>query len=316
MITAIIFLLISLLALFYGAGWLVRGSSSLATKMGVSPVIIGLTIVAFGTSAPELVVSLNASINGQGDIAMGNIVGSNIYNICIILGISALKSPLVTKNKFDKLDIPVMILSTLVLSYSLWHGNLSRATGLSFLTALVIYIFLRVNLSLTKERKSEYIKIPTAKRPFIFWLSDFLFIGSGILVLIFASNLLVDNAVIIAQGLGVNNAAIAITVIAAGTSLPELATSFVAATQKDPELAIGNIVGSNIFNILGIAGLAASVSPIHAPGIEHLDLLVMAGVSTLMLPLVFTKLKIGRIEGGILLIIYVAYAIALLLGIF
>lgn len=316
MITAIIFLLISLLALFYGAGWLVRGSSSLAVKMGVPPVIIGLTIVAFGTSFPELVVSLNASVNGQGDIAIGNIVGSNIYNICIILGISALRSPLVTKNKFDKLDIPVMILSTLVLAYSLWSGNIGRMTGIGFLTALVIYIFLRVNLNISREKKNEYIKLPKVKRPFLFWLGDFLFIGSGILILIFASNLLVDNAVIIARGLGINEAAIALTVIAAGTSLPELATSFVAASQKDPELAIGNIVGSNIFNTLGVTGLAASIAPIHAPGVEHLDLLVMGGVSILLLPLVFTKLKIGRIEGGIFVIIYVAYAIALLLGIF
>lgn len=316
MITAIIFLLISLLALFYGAGWLVRGSSSLAVKMGVPPVIIGLTIVAFGTSFPELVVSLNASVNGQGDIAMGNIVGSNIYNICIILGISALRSPLVTKNKFDKLDIPVMILSTLVLAYSLWSGNIGRMTGIGFLTALVIYIFLRVSLNISREKKNEYIKLPKVKRPFLFWLGDFLFIGSGILILIFASNLLVDNAVIIARGLGINEAAIALTVIAAGTSLPELATSFVAASQKDPELAIGNIVGSNIFNTLGVTGLTASIAPIHAPGVEHLDLLVMGGVSILLLPLVFTKLKIGRIEGGIFVIIYVAYAIALLLGIF
>lgn len=316
MITAIIFLLISLLALFYGAGWLVRGSSSLAVKMGVPPVIIGLTIVAFGTSFPELVVSLNASVNGQGDIAIGNIVGSNIYNICIILGISALRSPLVTKNKFDKLDIPVMILSTLVLAYSLWSGNIGRMTGIGFLTALVIYIFLRVNLNISREKKNEYIKLPKVKRPFLFWLGDFLFIGSGILILIFSSNLLVDNAVIIARGLGINEAAIALTVIAAGTSLPELATSFVAASQKDPELAIGNIVGSNIFNTLGVTGLAASIAPIHAPGVEHLDLLVMGGVSILLLPLVFTKLKIGRIEGGIFVIIYVAYAIALLLGIF
>lgn len=316
MITAISLLLVSLLFLYLGTGWLVRGSSSLATRMKIPSFIIGLTIIAFGTSVPELIISLSSNLHGMGDISMGNIVGSNIYNICIILGISALKSPLVTKNKLDKLDTPVMIGASFFLCYSLWDGHIGRIDGISFLSAFVIYVYLRLNLSMRQAKKIEIIKAPPYKYDFALWVKDLMFIGCGILVLIFSSNLLIDNSVIIAEGMGISQSAFAITIIAAGSSLPELATSFIAAKEKDPELAIGNVIGSNIFNSLCIVGVCASTTPVNAPGIEHIDLLVMAGVSLLMLPLAFTKLKINRIEGGGLIMIYTTYAIALLLGIF
>lgn len=316
MITAILLLLISLLFLYLGTGWLIRGSSSLATRMKIPSFIIGLTIIAFGTSVPELIISLRTNLQGMGDIAMGNIIGSNIFNICIILGISALKSPLVTKNKLDKLDTPVMIIASFFFCFSLWDGHIGRMEGISFLSAFVIYVYLRLNLRMRQAKKIEIIKGPTHKYNFVLWIKDFMFIGCGILVLIFSASILIDNSLVLAEGMGISQSAFAITIIAAGSSLPELATSFIAAKEKDPELAIGNIIGSNIFNTLCIVGTCASSTPVNAPGIEHIDLLVMVGVSLLMLPLAFTKLKINRIEGGGLILIYTTYAIALLLGIF
>lgn len=316
MITAILLLLISLLSLYLGTGWLIRGTSSIASRLRIPTLIIGMTIIAFGTSIPELFISLRTNLHGLGDLAMGTVVGSNIYNICIILGIAALKSPLATRNKLDKLDTPVMIAASFFLCYSLWDGHIGRMQGISFLSAFVIYVFLRINLSMRQAKKVEIIREPPHKYDFVLWIKDFMFIGCGILVLIFSTGLLIDNSLIMAEGMGISQSSFALTVIAAGSSLPELATSFIAAKEKDPELAIGNVIGSNIFNALCVVGICASASPVNAPGIEHIDLVVMTGVSVLMLPLAFTKLKINRIEGGGLILIYTTYAVALLLGIF
>lgn len=317
MISAILLFLFSILCLFWGTGWLVRGSTSLATKMKIPSLVIGLTIIAFGTSIPELIISLRASQERLGDIAVGNIIGSNIYNLCIILGISALRSSLSIKNKLSKLDIPVLILASLLLCYSLWNGIIERTEGISFLSAFVIYVFLRINVSIRQAKTVELIiAAPIPNAPPLLWVKDILFIGCGLFVLIFSSNMIIDNSIIIAKGIGISQSAIAITVIAAASSLPELATSFIAAGEKDPALAVGNVIGSNIFNILCVIGICGTSHTINAPGIEHTDLLFMAITPILLLPMIFPKVKINQIEGSGLIILYIAYALMLLLGIF
>ena len=290
MITSLTLLILSLVALYIGAGWLVQGSSALALKAKISPLVVGLTIVAFGTSAPELVVSLNATLSGQGDIAIGNIVGSNIFNIGVILGVSATICPLQVKKQLLRIDIPVMLAATVLFTILFWNGTLGRTEGLFFLTG-------------SSQELEEQPK---------HWAVDTLAIVGGLVVLVFASRLLVDNAVSIAKELGVSEAVIGLTIVAAGTSMPELATSIVAAYKRKTDIAIGNIVGSNLFNILTIAGSCSLIHPIEAKNVNYIDLLVMLGISVLLLPLVKSGQKISRTEGFVLILFYVIYMFWLL----
>lgn len=311
MTTSIFLLILSLIALYIGADWLVRGSSSVAARAKISPLVIGLTVVAFGTSAPELVVSLSATLNGQGDISVGNVIGSNIFNICIILGLSAIVYPLQAQTQLLKRDIPVMILSAIIFTILFWDGTLTRLEGILFFSGIIVYTALSLYYA-RKNGKKEILPKEEKINVSSHWLVDVGYIGGGLIVLIFASQLLVDNAVFIAQLLGISEAVIGLTIVAAGTSMPELATSIVAATKKNPEIALGNIVGSNIFNILAILGITASVHPITANDVNYIDLLVMLGVSLLILPVVRTGYKISRIEGVFLVIIYILYTCYLL----
>lgn len=308
MITSLTLLILSLVALYIGAGWLVQGSSALALKAKVSPLVIGLTIVAFGTSAPELVVSLNATLSGQGDIAIGNIVGSNIFNIGVILGFSATICPLQVKKQLLRIDIPVMLAATLLLAVLLWNGTLSRIEGFFFLAGIIVYTL----FSLFYSRKhGEGPNLELEEQP-KHWAVDTLAIIGGLAVLVCASRLLVDNAVSIAKELGMSEAVIGLTIIAAGTSMPELATSIVAAYKRKTDIAIGNIVGSSLFNILAIAGSCSLIHPIEAKNINHIDLLVMLAISVLLLPLVKSGQKISRTEGVVLILFYVIYMFWLL----
>lgn len=306
MITSVTLLILSLFALYIGAGWLVKGSTELALKARISNLVIGLTIVAFGTSAPELVVSLNASLSGQGDIAVGNIIGSNIFNIAVILGISAAIHPLQAKRQLTRLDIPILIAATVVFTLLFWNGTLNRLEGCLFLAGIIIYTVFSLYYSRKHEKKIEEQTGELEKQPEP-WYKDVLYIGGGLVILIFASNLLVDNAVSIAQELGVSEAVIGLTIVAAGTSLPELATSVVSALKKNPDIAIGNIVGSNLFNILAIAGTSSVVNPIIAKNVNYVDLLVMLGLSLLLLPLAKSGQKISRTEGWALIVMYLCY---------
>lgn len=309
MITSITLLILSLVALYIGAGWLVKGSSALALKAKISPLVIGLTIVAFGTSAPELVVSLNATLAGQGDIAIGNVVGSNIFNIGVILGISAIICPIQAKEQLTKLDIPLMVIAAILLTVFFWDGSLGRLEGILFVAGIVIYTLFTLYYSRKKGKDPEDIELEEQPRH---WLIDTGYIAGGLVILIFSSRLLVDNAVSIARELGVSEAVIGLTIVSAGTSMPELATSVVAAIKKNPEIAIGNIVGSNLFNVLAIAGISAAVHPIHAMNVNYIDLLVMLGISILLLPLVKSGQKITRAEGLVLVIFYILYLLWLL----
>lgn len=306
MITSVTLLVLSLFALYIGAGWLVKGSTEIALKANVSHLVIGLTIVAFGTSAPELVVSINASLTGQGDIAIGNIVGSNIFNIAVILGISAVIHPLQAKRQLTRIDIPLLILATIVLTVLFWNGTLNRLEGSIFLIGIILYTTFSLYYSRKHEEKVEKSIGELEKQPEP-WYKDILYLGGGLAILIFASHLLVNNAVSIAQELGVSEAVIGLTIVAAGTSLPELATSLMAALKKNPDIAIGNIVGSNLFNILTIAGTSSVIHPIVAKNVNYIDLLVMLGLTLLLLPVVKSGQKISRAEGWVLIVIYLCY---------
>lgn len=308
MITSLTLLILSLMALYIGAGWLVQGSSALALKANISPLVIGLTIVAFGTSAPELAVSLGATLRGQGDIAIGNIVGSNIFNIGVILGVSATICPLQVKKQLLRIDIPIMLAATILFTILFWNGTLGRMEGLFFLTGIIIYTLFSL---LYSRKQEEEPNLELEEQP-KHWAVDTLTIIDGLVVLVFASRLLVDNAVSIAKELGVSEAVIGLTIVAAGTSMPELATSVVAAYKHKTDIAIGNIVGSNLFNILAIAGSCSLMHPIEAKNVNYIDLLVMLAISILLLPLMKSGQKISRTEGAALILIYVIYLFWLL----
>lgn len=308
MITSLTLLILSLMVLYIGAGWLVQGGSALALKANISPLVIGLTIVAFGTSAPELAVSLGATLRGQGDIAIGNIVGSNIFNIGVILGVSATICPLQVKKQLLRIDIPIMLAATILFTILFWNGTLGRMEGLFFLTGIIIYTLFSL---LYSRKQEEEPNLELEEQP-KHWAVDTLTIIGGLVVLVFASRLLVDNAVSIAKELGVSEAVIGLTIVAAGTSMPELATSVVAAYKHKTDIAIGNIVGSNLFNILAIAGSCSLMHPIEAKNVNYIDLLVMLAISILLLPLMKSGQKISRTEGAALILIYVIYLFWLL----
>jgi cation:H+ antiporter len=301
-------LILGLVALTFGAEGLVRGSASLAIRLGLTPLIIGLTIVAFGTSTPELVVSLGASLNNQADISIGNVVGSNIFNIGIILGLTALLCPVKVSLQVIKHDYPIMIAVSLFALFLITEGTISRLAGIVLFTALVAYTGFTIWLA-KKEGSAEIERqfqdgVPSQSKSLYI---DLIFIVGGLLLLVAGSRLLVVSATDIARFIGISEAVIALTIIAAGTSMPELATSLVAALRHQPDIAVGNVVGSNIFNILGILGVSSIAKPLSATGITGLDLWVMVAFAIALLPMMYTELKLQRWEGGLLLVGYVVY---------
>jgi cation:H+ antiporter len=301
-------LALGLLVLTLGAEGLVRGSASLAVRAGLTPLIVGLTVVAFGTSTPELVVSLGASVKGQGGIAIGNVIGSNIFNIGIILGLTALICPVKVSSQVVRHDGPIMIAASLLMVGLLYRGVLSRWSGwllLAFLAIYNAYNIRKARKETSRDAKRQFGEgIPGRSNNA---LLDVVMVGGGLLLLVAGSRLFLATAVDIARLLGVSEAVIGLTIIAAGTSTPELATSIVAALRRQPDIAVGNVVGSNIFNILGILGASAVVRPLAAAGITVLDLWVMAAFTVCILPLLYTELKLQRWEGGLLLAGYAAY---------
>ena len=307
MLTSFTLLILSLVALYFGADMLVKGSSSLALRAKISPLVVGLTVVAFGTSAPELVVSISSVLNGQGDIAIGNVVGSNIFNICIILGITAMIYPLQTKKQLIRIDIPLMILTSLVFVLFFWSGHLERWQGGLFVLGIISYLVFSFHMSRKEQKEKE--ELQEQLPPWYINLSN---IVIGLVILVLGSQLLVDNATIIARSMGVSEAVIGLTIVAAGTSMPELATSVVAALKKNPEIALGNAVGSNIFNILAIAGITSLIHPIEALSVNYIDLLVMLAVSLILLPLAWSRYRLSRGEGLFLVVSYIGYTLWLL----
>ena len=312
---AIIYLLAGLVLLYYGAEGLVRGSASLALRLGLSPLVVGLTVVAFGTSSPELMVSLRAALAGQGDISVGNVVGSNICNIGLILGLCALITPIATNSQIVRVDIPIMLGITALALALMADGNLGHAEGVIFCAILVAYIVFSIQLARRQPADAlgaefgEEVKI--SKRGLTV---DILMVIGGLALLVFGARFLVDGAVIIARTYGWSEALIGLTIVAIGTSLPELATSLLAAVKKESDIAVGNIVGSNIFNLVGILGITALVHPLQATGISAADLAVMAGFSLLLWPMAYYQQRITRPEGAFLLAGYLAYVFWLVRG--
>jgi len=308
MLISVLYILISLLLLYFGANWLVKGSSSLALKAGVSPLVAGLTVVAFGTSSPELVVSVNAAISGHGNMAIGNVVGSNLFNICIILGISALVAPLKIKMQLLKIDIPVLILTTIGFMLLFADRHISRFEGVVLVSGIVLYTIMNIILARREkniEVLAEFQESVTDPKLKWYWSAGLILIGLGLLIA--GSELLVKGAVVIARSLGVGETIISLTIIAAGTSMPELASSIVATIKKEYDIAIGNIIGSNIFNILGIIGISSLVKPLSAIAISNIDLYAMLGVTLLLLPFFRTHYTLKRDEGFFMIALYGMY---------
>ena len=311
-----------LIGLIAGAELLVRGASKLALSFGISPLVVGLTIVAFGTSSPELAVSTGAVLNGQTDIALGNVVGSNIFNVLFILGISALITPLVVNIQLIRQEVPIMIAASLILLLLSLDGRVSWLDGLLLLTMMVVYtVFLVVQSRReTQAARDEYAaEVKPAKAGA--WDDrlpvQLLLIAVGLGLLVLGSDWLVQAAIAMAKALGVSDLVIGLTIVAAGTSMPEVATSVMAAIKGERDIAVGNVVGSNTFNILGclgVAGLASGSSGLGVPAaLMAFDMWVMLAVALACLPVFLTGREIARWEGGVFLAYYAAYVVWLIL---
>lgn len=302
-------LLAGLVCLYFGAEWLVRGGASLAVRLGVTPLLVGLTVVAYGTSTPELIVSTIAAAKGQGAIAIGNVVGSNIFNIGVILGLTALICPMRVQLQLLKLDTPVMLGVALLFLLFFLDARIQLWEASMLLVLIVVYTLINIRIArreASAEVQQEFDKgVP---KPMGSAWKDFAFIVAGLAVLVLGSRLFVTGAVDLARMLKVSDAIIGLTIVAAGTSLPELASSLMAAWRKQPDIAIGNVVGSNIYNILasvGVSGLVAS--PVDGRGVSLTDTLLMIGISAVLLAIAWTGFQLKRWEGGLLLGLYGGY---------
>lgn len=309
----VLYILGGIVGLFVGAEGLVRGSSSLAISFGISPLVVGLTIVAFATSSPELVVSIKAAIDGNPGIVVGNVVGSNICNIALILGVAALISPMRVKAQVIKREIPLMIFISFVFLLVLIDGSISRWEGAIFVIGIIAYIILSYKYVKKDKDDAEIVKEfekGLRTKPYNIWQSILLIIG-GLALLIIGSKLFIDGAIETAVKLGVSQAVIGLTIVALGTSLPELITSIVASFRNENDIAIGNIVGSNVFNILSILGISSLINPISNSGVTIIDLAIMMFFTILILPLCRSGFKLRRWEGALLFTGYIAYMIYL-----
>lgn len=302
-----------LVLLYFGASFLIKGAVSVAMRAGVSVLVVGLTVVAYGTSMPEMVVSTMASFKGSGDIAIGNVVGSNIFNIAVILGISALISPMRVNLNVLRFDTPVMLGVAFLFLLIFADFRISLVEAILLFALAAAYTVFNIVKSRKEVKKAEELGIEPiiAKNSrSVFMDIGLIFLGVGVLIL--GSNFLVSGATALAKVFGASEAFIGLTIVAAGTSLPELATSLIAALKKQSDIAIGNVVGSNIFNILAILGISGIIHPIEATGISLVDILVMLGFSALLIPLMKTGVIISRREGAAMLLAYIAYVAYLL----
>ncbi|MDG2125597.1 MAG: calcium/sodium antiporter [Verrucomicrobiales bacterium] len=309
MITQILLLIVGLVLLTGGADILVRGASAIAARVGLSNLVIGLTVVAFGTSAPELAVSLKAALGGTADIAVGNVIGSNIFNIAAILGLSAVICPLVVHIDIIRRDLPVLLAASLAFVVMLKTGaGIAHIEGVLLVTALIVYLVWSIRAS-RRETFDPGIVMPDAGPPprTTHIALSISFTLAGLVLLVLGANTFVDNAVIIARHLGLSEAVIGLTIVAGGTSLPELATSLVAACRRQADIAVGNAVGSSIFNILAIAGITSTTTSLSGAGISTFELGAMLLTAALLIPLMRSGSKISRPEGAILLACLATY---------
>jgi len=311
MVVSVAFVLAGVALLYGGAESLVRGSVALATRIGLTPLVIGLTVVAFGTSTPELVVSVSASLQNSGSIAAGNVVGSNIANIALILSISILIRPTGVRAQIFRVEAPIVILVSLLVVSLLWDGAIGQGSGAGLFALLVVYIAFSIRRAKMENRmvEMEYEEsIPEPTRSI--WIELGMIVG-GLGLLMFGARLMVAGAVTIAEEVGISEAVIGLSVVSIGTSLPELATSAVAAFRNQGDIAVGNIVGSNLFNLLGLLGLSALARPIQNADVGLVSFAVMVLLSLVLVPLMRSGTRLSRPEGAVLLTSYVAYLIYL-----
>ncbi len=317
---------LGLAMLYFGAEWLVKGSSALALRAGISPLAVGLTVVAFGTSAPELAVSIDATKIGQGGLALGNVVGSNICNLALVLGAAALVRPLGIHRQVVRFDLPLLIVVSLVFIGFLFNDGdvslVSRTEGIILTAGIVAYVAYSL---IQSKRQSladsaadveveglEADEVEAAKKaslPQILWYLALIIVG--LLMLVKGADFLIKGGVTIAEIFSVPKTLIGLSLVAIGTSLPELATSIVATLRGHGDIITGNAVGSCIFNVMAVIGIAAIISPISTTELKHADLFTMLGVTVLMLPFMASKRSISRIEGAVLIAGYLGYCVYL-----
>jgi len=303
------------IALYFGAEWLVKGASEIAIKVGISPLVVGLTVVAFGTSTPELLVCLKANAVDQPDVALGNIIGSNICNIALILGIAALMKPIEIHRQIIRREMPILIVVTLGFIGMLWNGSISQIEGGLLFFCVVTYVVVSIFQSRKEQGQDDYgefsadevaaVQQSGAKKLAI----SLAFILVGLGVLKFGSEWLVEGGENVASAMGIDEAIIALFLFAFGTSLPELATSIVAVRKGEGDIITGNAIGSCIFNILAVIGITAMVKPIAEGEIELLDKMVMLGVTVGIFIFMWSRMRLNRIEGAILLVGYATYCV-------
>jgi cation:H+ antiporter len=309
---------LGLVALVVGAELLVRGASRLAVSFGVSPLVVGLTVVAFGTSAPEMAVSVGSALTGAPDLAIGNVVGSNIANVLLILGISALITPLLVDEQIIRQEIPIMIGASALLVVMALDGNIGAVESIALFALVIAYtVFLVVqSRRASKAVQDEFeTEIPTSTWD-RHWAVQLALIAVGLVLLVVGADWLVDAAVAFARAFGVSDLVIGLTVVAVGTSMPEIATSIIAAIRGQRDIAVGNVVGSNVFNILAVLGAAGIASGVGLPvsdAARNFDLWVMLAVAFACLPIMITGREIARWEGVVFLAYYVAYTAWLVL---
>lgn len=308
-----VYILGGLILLVLGAEGLVRGGTGLALRLGVTALVIGLTVVAFGTGSPEFVLSVEAARAGNSGIALGNVVGSNISNIALVLGVAALVKPMRVRSELIRREVPLMIAVTLLLCAMLLDGGLSRAEGLVLALGAVVYTvssYLVARRGESRVVDAEFDAALTEPlRPI--WLDGALLAG-GLAALLVGAALLLKGATFVASAFGMSQVVIGLTVVAVGTSLPELATSVTAALRGEADVAFGNVIGSNVFNILAVLGVAALIRPFEIQGLRPLDLIVLAGSAVLLLPLLWRGSVLNRWEGAGLLAGYIAYMYSLI----
>lgn len=312
MILNVLFILVGIVLVLWGADRLTDGAVAVAEKMKMPQIVIGLTIVAMGTSMPEFCVSLVSALKGTTDLAVGNIVGSNIFNTLLIVGVSAWVAPMIILKSTVRKDIPFALFASVILLIMCLDGNISRLdAGILFVLFLVfMYVTLKGTKTKDDDTTAKTDSIEDNKKPMATWLS-IVWIIVGLACLIGGSNLFVEGATKVAEHIGVSEAVIGLTIVAGGTSLPELATSVVSARKGNSGIAIGNVLGSNVFNILAILGVTGVITPMHLQGITMLDLSMMVFSTLLVWLFSFTKYKIARWEGVVLTIVFIGYMVVL-----
>ena len=309
----IVLVILGAALLYLGGEALVRSSTNLAKQLGVSSLVIGLTVVAFGTSSPELAATLMSAFQGVPEVAVGNVIGSNIANVGLILGLTAIVYPLLTRRTFALLEVPLMLLIMLAVVPVMWDGQVQRVDGLLLIFFLLIYLLYQFR----KGSSQAILEIETGAPTMPVWLA---LLGTvlGVVILVVGARVFIEGAVNIAEFLGVPKRVIGLTLVAFGTSLPELASSIVAAIRKETDLILGNIIGSNVFNVLAILGITALVHPIN-PNFSNLmsntslliDIGLMMFLGILLIPLMLGKGRLGRLDGTALFVIYIVYIVFL-----